>query len=85
MPRQFHSAPGRENAHSQKEYALVRATIVQRTDDAILLTNENTITAVWVPKYALNVAGRVAEARAPLKSEIEIGVQLNMALSKGLV
>lgn len=85
MGRPFRSAPGRENAHRHKEYTLVRAEMVQRTDTAILITNEKTVVAVWIPKYALNVAGRVAEARAPLKSEIEIGVELNMALAKGLV
>jgi len=81
----FFQGPGRESARQNKEYALVRATLVQRTDDAILLTNDKAITAVWVPKYALNVAGRVAEARAPLKAEIEVGVELKMAESKGLI
>ena len=85
MSRPFRSAPGRENARDHKEYTLVRAMLVQRTDTAILITNDKTVVAIWVPKYALNVAGRVAEARAPLKSEIEIGVELNMALAKGLV
>lgn len=33
----------------------------------------------------MNVAGRVAEARAPLKAKIEIGVELKMAESKGLI
>lgn len=86
MTRTFHSAPGREGAHAPKEFATVKATLAKRSDKgALLLTNEKLTVPVWVPPHALDSRGKIAAARAALKSEIEIGVELNMALSKGLI
>jgi hypothetical protein len=85
MNRHFHSAPGRERAHRQVEYAIVKATLANRTDHALLLTNENVAAPVWVPRHNLDSRGKVAADRAPLKSEITVGVELNTALEKGLV
>lgn len=84
--RHFHSPPGRENAHQHKEYATVRAVLANRSDKgALLLTNDKLVVPVWVPPQALDSRGKIAAARAPLKSEVEIGVELNMAIAKGLV
>lgn len=84
--RAFHSAPGRENSISNKEFATVKATLANRSEKgALLLTNEKLTVPVWVPPHALDSRGKIAAARAPLKSEIEIGVELNMALQKGLI
>lgn len=82
MRRAFHS--GREHAHSEPEYATVKATLAQRTDKAILLAREDLVHPVWVPLRAINFRGRATAAAAPLKSDIELGVELGFALKNGL-
>lgn len=84
MNRAFRSSPGREHAHSEPEYATVKATLAQRTDKAILLAREDLIHPVWVPLRAINFRGRAIAAAAPFKSDIEIGVELQFALKVGL-
>lgn len=84
MSRAFHHSPGRESARSQAEYATVKGILAQRTEGAILLVPTDK-PAQWVPLQALNTSGRVAVHRASLNSEIEIGVELKLALKKHLV
>lgn len=83
--RAFHSPPGRENARTNTEYATVKVTLIQRTDGAILVDRDDVFQAVWIPRSRLDMAGKLAAENAPLKSTIEIGVELDMALQKGLV
>jgi hypothetical protein len=86
MPRTFHQPPGRENARRQVEYATVKATLANRSDrGAILITTETVVIPVWIPPQALDTRGKIAAARAVLKTEITIGIELELALQKGLV
>lgn len=85
MSRAFHSAPGRESAHRNVEYATFKAILAQRTDGAVLLARDDLVSPVWVPRRALDITGKLAVEKAPLKSEIEIGVELKLAIEKGLV
>lgn len=85
MRRAFHSSPRRENARPVTEYAQVKATLANRTDLAILVSHPDLVQAVWVPKKALDIGGKLQADNAPLKSEIEIGVELKLALEKGLI
>lgn len=84
MSRAFHSSR-REHAAPRTEYATVKGTLAQRTDAAILFDRDDLVQAVWIPRYALDIAGKLAAENAPLKSTIEIGVELQMAMQKGLV
>jgi hypothetical protein len=83
--RAFHSRQGRENAGAPKEYAQVKGTVAQVTDGAVLFTNEKVTPAVWVPLWSLDLGGKLAAAKAHRGSEIEMGVELKIALAKGLV
>lgn len=83
--RTFHSSPGREPATRYDEYATVKAVLAQRTDLAILLAREDLIQPVWVPKRRLSIQSRVPVERAPLKSDIEVRIELTFALENKLV
>ncbi len=83
--RHFHSPPGREGSHVTEEYATVKAVLAQRTDLAILLTREDLLQPVWVPKRRLNISSRLAAERTPLKDEISVSVDLAFALEHKLV
>lgn len=85
MSRAFHSTPGRESAPRNVEYATVKAILAQRTDLAILLARDDLAAPVWVPKRALSAHGRITAEKALLKTDIEVGVDLRLALEKGLV
>lgn len=82
--RTFRQPPGRENARAPEEYATVKAVLAQRTDKAILLSRDDLVAAVWVPRHALDARGKLAADKAVLKSEITIGVELELAMEKGL-
>lgn len=83
--RPFHQPPGRENAVQHAEYARVKAILANRTDKAVLLSREDLVQPVWLPKHALDIGSRVAVERAPLKTEIQIAVELKRAQESGLV
>lgn len=86
MTRTFHQPSGRENARRNVEYATVKATLANVSEKgAVLITNDKVTIPVWIPPQALDSRGRIAAARAPRNSEIEIGIELELALSKGLV
>jgi hypothetical protein len=84
--RPFHSAPGREPARQQyDEYASVKAILANRTDAAILLSREDWLKPVWVPKRRLSIQCRVPVENQALKTEIEVRVELRFALENKLV
>lgn len=85
MNRNFNRAAGREHARSEPEYASVKGTLAQRTDLAILISRDDLNAPVWVPKRALAIHSRAPVEKAPLKSEIEIRVELSFALKNKLV
>lgn len=79
-----HHAPGRENSHSFKEYAHVKATLAQVTDGAVLLAVEDKIPA-WIPRTALDASSRALIYRSAKGAEVELAVEVPMALAKGIV
>lgn len=81
--RQF--SPFNEHAHSPTEYALVKAPLANITDGAVLLSNAAVTAAVWVPRAALDASSRALIYRSAREQEVELRVELKMALSKGLV
>lgn len=81
--RQFHYA--REHAHMHVEYALVKAILANITDGAVLLSNDALTIPVWVPRQALDAMSRALIYRSVKEQEIELRVELKLALSKGLV
>lgn len=83
--RPFRSAPGRENAHRQVEYAVVKATLANRTDKAVLLSREDLVAAVWVPNFRMEISSRIAAARSVLKTEVSLSIELPFALENKLV
>jgi hypothetical protein len=85
MPRAFHAAPGRENARAYKEYASVIVRLLQRTDAGLLVDRDDLFSPVWIPKRALDTHGKLQVERAALGCEVEIGIELKMALERGLV
>lgn len=81
--RQF--SPFSEHAYSPVEYATVKATVANLTDAAVLLSNDAVPMAVWVPRQALDGASRALLYRTTRGQEVELRIELKMALSKGLV
>lgn len=73
-----------EHARRHIEYATVKATLANWTDGAILLSGEHLPMETWLPRQALAPASQALIYRSARGSEIEIQVELKMALSKGL-
>lgn len=72
--------------HSKRtvDYALVKATIVNFTEYAVLLSNEKTA-AAWVPKFALDTVSRAMLTKKSRGDQVELQVELDLALKKSLV
>lgn len=85
MPRTFRSAPGRENARRQVEYANVTATLASKSEKAVLLSSEHIAPAQWVPLYKLDASSKVKAMRAVKGDELTLQVELQFALDEGLV
>lgn len=83
--RAFHTAPGRETAKRNVEYAIVKANLAQRTDKAVLLSREDLVQAVWVPKFRLEISSRIQAEKAVLKTEVALSIELDFALAQNLV
>ena len=81
--RQF--SPFNEHAFSPTEYALVKATLANITDGAVLLSNDSMTAPVWVPRQALDAASRALIYRSVRGQEVELRVELKLALQKELV
>lgn len=85
MPRAFHNAPGRESTTRFVEYAIVKATYLNATAKAVLLTTERAPVATWVPLRKVEPCSRLVIARASRDMLISIQVELATALERGLV
>lgn len=83
--RAFHYSPGRESARRDVEYATVRATLANRTDKAVLLSRDDLLQAVWVPKSKLEIGSRVQAEKAVMKTEVSLRIELDFALAQHLV
>lgn len=78
------SARMMDHAKRETEYATVKATIVNLTQYAVLLRNEK-CGAAWVPKFALDPVSRALLHRSKREDEVELQVELDLALKKSLV
>ncbi|HCE08741.1 MAG TPA: hypothetical protein DEQ40_09110 [Oxalobacteraceae bacterium] len=75
----------RDRAHTHVEFCTVKATLANITDGAVLLSNEALTAPVWVPRQALDAASRALIYRSARGQEVELRVELKLALSKELV
>lgn len=73
-----------DHARREVEYATVKATIVNFTEFAVLLSNEKSGSA-WVPKFTLDPASRAILHRKHRGDEVELQIELELALKKNLV
>lgn len=85
MGRPFHSTPGRESASRFTEYAIVKATYLNATAKAVLITTERMTIPSWVPLRRIEPTSRLVIARATTGMAISIQVELETALERGLV
>lgn len=85
MNRQFSHSFHREGTRSETEFAMVKATLANITDGAVLLVSENITPAQWVPRFRLDPVSRSLIYRSHKGDDVTLRVELQFALERKIV